>query len=66
MLLIISSSYSGTILFGQTFGITGQEISKIEDTGHQIQLWQVLPEYTKNAKYEISVKHAVAGSQGSF
>jgi hypothetical protein len=47
-------------------GVTGQEVGKIENTGHQVQVWQVLPEFTKKANYRLSVKHAVAGAKGSF
>lgn len=50
----------------QEFGITKQEVSRISDTGHSVQLWEVLPEYTISGTYEISIKHAVAGDQGSF
>jgi hypothetical protein len=49
-----------------TFGVMGQEVSRISNTGHQVQVWQVLPEFTKNASYEVKVKHAVAGKKGSF
>lgn len=47
-------------------GITGKEVTKVENTGHQVQVWQVLPEYAKKAKYRLSVKHAVEGPKGSF
>ncbi|PKP36363.1 MAG: hypothetical protein CVT98_08155, partial [Bacteroidetes bacterium HGW-Bacteroidetes-15] len=50
----------------QQVGITDQEVTRIEDTGHYIQLWQVLPEFTRNANYEVKIKHAVTGSKGSF
>ncbi|MBN1253198.1 MAG: hypothetical protein JXA16_13755, partial [Bacteroidales bacterium] len=48
------------------FGVTEQEISNIENAGHQVQLWQILPEFTKKAEYEISIKHAAEGEKGSF
>jgi hypothetical protein len=53
-------------LQAQEFGINGQEITKIEDTGHNVQVWEILSENNLNSEYEISIKHAVAGDKGSF
>ena len=47
------------------FGVS-QEVTKIENTGHQVQVWQVLPEFTKKAHYNLSIKHAGAGPKASF
>ncbi len=49
-----------------TFGITKQEVSRISNTGHNVQIWELTPPFTKNAEYEISIKHAAAGAVGSF
>jgi len=50
----------------QTFGVTGQEVSGGYNTGHHVQVWEVLPEYCTHGEYEVSVKHAAAGPKGSF
>jgi hypothetical protein len=47
-------------------GVLGQEVSKGENTGHQLQVWQVLPDFVRKGKCRISIKHAVAGNKGSF
>jgi hypothetical protein len=49
-----------------TFGITNQEVTRISNTGHNVQVWEVLPEFTQKGKYEVSVKHAATGATGSF
>ncbi len=53
-------------LQAQEIGITGQEITKIEDTGHNVQVWEILSDINLSGTYEISIKHAVAGDKGSF
>lgn len=53
-------------LNAQEFGIDDQEVSRISNTGHNVQIWEVLPEFTKKGEYEISIKHAAAGEVGSF
>ena len=48
------------------FGITKQEVTRISNTGHNVQIWEVLPEFSKKGEYEISIKHAAEGEVGSF
>ena len=50
----------------QEFGITKQEVSRISNTGHNVQVWEVLQDFTRKGEYAISIKHAVAGEVGSF
>ncbi|MDA3884961.1 MAG: hypothetical protein PF638_05140 [Candidatus Delongbacteria bacterium] len=50
----------------QEFGITKQEVSRISNTGHNVQIWEVLQDFTKKGEYEVSIKHAVAGEVGAF
>lgn len=57
---VVTSAYS------KDFGASGKEVTKISNTGHQVQVWAVLPEYTEKANYEVKVKHAVEGDKGSF
>ncbi len=66
---ILAIGLSGFIQFraqGQEFGSIGELVGKIENTGHQVQVWEVLPEFTKTGKYKLSIKHAVVGAKGSF
>ncbi|HOG19403.1 MAG TPA: hypothetical protein PKW37_03055 [Salinivirgaceae bacterium] len=53
-------------LNAQEFGITNQEVSGILNTGHNVQVWEVLPEFTRQGEYEIKIKHAATGEVGSF
>ena len=62
IILMFTLSFSNA----QEFGVTKQEVNKITNTKHNVQVWEVLPEYTKNAEYEIRIKHAVTGKTGSF
>jgi len=66
--LLLSFVFLGSITAQNTneFGAVGNEVTKIENTGHQVQVWKVLPEFTKKATYKLSIKHAVAGAKGSF
>ncbi len=48
------------------FGITNQEVSRISNTGHNVQIWEVLPEFTIQGEYELKIKHAAIGEVGSF
>lgn len=48
------------------FGTVGQEVKKIMDTGHSVQVWQILPEFSGAGRYRISIKHAVKGANGAF
>ena len=50
----------------QKFGIDDQEVSRISNTDHNVQIWEVLPEFTKQGEYEIKIKHAATGEVGSF
>ncbi|PKL49061.1 MAG: hypothetical protein CVV42_07805 [Candidatus Riflebacteria bacterium HGW-Riflebacteria-2] len=50
----------------KVLGVTTHEIQKIDDTGHNVQVWAVKPEFSRPGKYTISIKHAVAGSHGGF
>ena len=54
------------VLTGQELGTVGEEVTRISDTGHQVQVWEVLPEFSQNAVYEVSIKHAVEGEKGGF
>ncbi|MBU1105758.1 MAG: hypothetical protein KKB51_03735 [Candidatus Riflebacteria bacterium] len=47
-------------------GVTTHEVKSALDTGHNIQVWGVKPEYTRSGKYTVSIKHGVAGAVGSF
>lgn len=64
--LVILWLFFPLLIHAQEFGITSQDVSKISDTGHNVQLWEVLPDFTKNGTYEVRIKHAVAGNKGSF
>ncbi len=66
LLLLVLTVACLTIAKAQKFGVTKHEVSNVENTGHNVQLWEVLPEFTKKGEYEISIKHAVAGKIGSF
>lgn len=60
--LIITCHYT----FGQKFGTLKQQVNKIINSRYKIQVWQIRPDYTKNATYQVSIKHAAAGEKGSF
>ncbi|MDF1551156.1 MAG: hypothetical protein P1P88_25270, partial [Bacteroidales bacterium] len=32
----------------------------------QVQVWQVLPQFSQKGHYRLSIKHAMAGAKGSF
>ncbi|PLX17205.1 MAG: hypothetical protein C0599_14060, partial [Salinivirgaceae bacterium] len=57
---------SGSNMLAQEFGAVSQAVSRMSNTGHSVQVWEVLPEHTKKGTYEISIQHAVAGTTGSF
>ena len=47
-------------------GIVGERVSDVEETGHNVQCWQVQPPYAKPGRYELSIQHAKGGRKGAF
>lgn len=66
LISLITFMFFVVVSNAQEFGIDGQEVSKISNTKHNVQVWEVQPEFTMKAEYEIRIKHAAAGEVGSF
>ncbi len=65
-LFIVADGLTGRGAGDGEIGTMGREVTKIENTGHQVQVWEVLPEYIRQGRYRLSIKHASAGESGSF
>lgn len=50
----------------EVLGINKEEVTSILDTGHQVQVWKILPPYNKQGRYKVSIKHALKGEKGAF
>ena len=58
--------YKNTTQASNVIGVTDQEITNALDTGHHVQVWKIDTNINHSGNYTISVKHAAAGSKGSF
>lgn len=48
------------------FGVAASEVSRVSNTGHAVQVWQILSDFVSSGEYTVSIKHAVAGEKGAF
>ncbi|MHC4407358.1 MAG: hypothetical protein ACYTG0_47730 [Planctomycetota bacterium] len=42
------------------------EVARITTVDHVLQIWMILPEYSQPGRYQMSIKHALAGDAGAF
>ncbi|MBT7067483.1 MAG: hypothetical protein HN919_14370, partial [Verrucomicrobia bacterium] len=50
----------------EVIGAVGDTVAEIQDVGHALQVWRVLPPHVKSERYRLSVQHAVPGAVGAF